>query len=152
MGEDIHRRQVMNYLDAFYSGDIEGSLSCCSDDVDYLANAPVDIIPHLGHRRGKAEIRKMLETTHARYSSKRYEVFAIVAEGDKVAMNIRAFFRKNSNDRIVQFDMATFYTFRDGHISQIREIVDTFDLVEQILERDVTAVLIDDKNDDPRQM
>ena len=42
---------------------------------------------------------------------------------------------------MVQFDIAAFYTFREGRIAEIREIIDTFDMVEQVLERDVSAVL-----------
>src|SRR3981081_3255792 len=141
MVEDLQRQRVLNFLDAFYSGDVEGALARCSDDVDFVANAPVDILPHLGHRHGKAEVRQMWKTVHTRYSSMRYEVPMIVAEADKVAANIRVFFRKRSNDRIVQFDIAVFYTLRDGRIAQIREIMDTFDLVQQVLERDVAAVL-----------
>jgi uncharacterized protein len=141
MVEHLNRQRVLNLLEAFYSGDIEGALSRCSDDIDFVANAPVDILPHMGHRHGKAEIREMWETIHARYSSMRYEVPTIIAEGDKVAANIRLFFRKRSNDRILQFDLATFFTLRDGRVTQIREILDTFDLVQQVLERDVAAVL-----------
>jgi ketosteroid isomerase-like protein len=141
MVEHLNRQRVLNLLDAYYSGDIEGALSRCSDDVDFVANAPVDILPHLGHRHGKAEVRQMWQTIHARYSSMRYEVPIIVAEGDKVAVHIRVFFRKRSNDRIVQFDIAVFYTLRDGRVAQIREITDSFDLVQQVLERDVAAVL-----------
>ena len=141
MVEHLNRQRVLNLLEAYYSGDIEGALSRCSDDVDFVANAPVDILPHLGHRRGKAEVREMWKTIHARYSSMRYEVPIIVAEGDKVAAHIRVFFRKRSNDRIVQFDIAVFFTLRDGRVTQIREIMDSFDLVQQVLERDVAAVL-----------
>ena len=65
----------------------------------------------------------------------------MVAEGDQVAAYLRAFFRKRSNERIVQFDMAVFYSFRDGRIAQIREIIDSFDLVQQVLERDISALL-----------
>jgi ketosteroid isomerase-like protein len=148
MVENLHRQRVLNFLDAFYSGDIDGALDRCSDDVDFIANAPIDILPHMGHRHGKAEVRQMWETVHARYSSMRYEVPIIVAEGDKVAANIRVFFRKSSNDRIVQFDIAVFYTLRDGRISEIREIMDSFDLVQQVLERDVAAILIDNKSDE----
>jgi len=125
----------------FSSGDIEGALSRCSDDIEFFANTPIDILPHMGHRRGKAEIGEMWKTVHARYSSVRYEIPIMVAEGDKVAVNIRAFFRKSSNNRIVQFDMAAFYTFHDGLIARIREIIDTFDLVQQVLERDIAALL-----------
>ena len=145
MVEHLNRQRVLNLLEAFYAGDIEGALSRCSDDVDFVANAPVDILPHMGHRHGKAEIREMWETIHARYSSMRYEVPTIIAEGDKVAANIRLFFRKRSNDRIVQFDLATFFTLRDGRVTQIREILDTFDLVQQVLERDIAAVLVETK-------
>ena len=141
MVEDLHRQRVLKFLDAFYSGDIEGALARCSDDVDFVANAPIDILPHMGHHRGKDELRTMWQTVHARYSSMRYEVPILVAEGDKVAANIRVFFRKSSNDRVVQFDIAAFYTLRDARIAEIREIMDTFDLVQQVLERDVVADL-----------
>lgn len=141
MVEDLHRQRILNFLEVFYSGDIEGALSRCSDDIDFVANAPVDILPHMGHRRGKAAMRQMWQTIHSRYSSMRYEVPIIVAEGDKVATHIRVFFRKSHNDRIVQFDIAAFYTLRDGRITHIREIMDTFDLVQQVLERDVAADL-----------
>jgi hypothetical protein len=42
----------------------------------------------------------------------------------------------------VQFDLAAFYTLRDGRISHIREIIDTFDLIQQLLERDLGAELV----------
>jgi ketosteroid isomerase-like protein len=145
MVEHLNRQRVLNLLEVFYSGDIEGALARCSDDIDFVANAPIDILPHLGHRRGKAEVRQMWQTVHARYSSMRYEVPIIVAEDDKVAVVIRVFFRKSSNDRIVQFDIAAFYTLRDGRVTQIREVMDSFDLVQQVLERDVAADLAEGK-------
>jgi ketosteroid isomerase-like protein len=145
MVDDAPRQHVLNFLAVFYSGDTEGALSCCTDDVEFFANAPIDILPHMGHHHGKAEVRAMWQTVHARYSGMRYEVPILVAEADKVAANIRVFFRKSSNNRIVQFDIAAFYTIRDGRIARIREILDTFDLVEQVLERDVAAILTADK-------
>ena len=147
MVEQLNRQRVLNMLDTFYAGDIEGALARCSDDIDYIASAPIDILPHMGHRRGKAEVRQMWQTVHARYSHMRHEMASIVAEGDKVAVHIRAFFTKRSNGRIVQFDLAVFYTFRDGLIAQIREIIDTFDVVQQVLERDVAAVLAGETRD-----
>jgi hypothetical protein len=141
MSADLHRQRVLKFLEVFYAGDVEGALARCTDDVDFLANAPVDILPHMGHRHGKAAMQEMWTAVNARYSEMRYEVPILVAEGDKVAAHIRVFFRKRSNDRVVQFDIAAFYTLRDGRIAEIREIIDTFDLVQQVLERDVTAEL-----------
>jgi ketosteroid isomerase-like protein len=141
MTAELNRQRVLNLLEVFYSGDIDGALARCTDDIEFTANAPVDLLPHMGHRQGKAAMREMWSAVHARYSEMRWETPILVAEGDKVAALIRVFFRKRSNRRMVQFDIASFFTLRDGLIAQIREVIDTFDLIEQVLERDVSAVL-----------
>jgi uncharacterized protein len=141
MVENLNRQRVLNFLEAFYAGDIEGALARCSDDVEFFSNAPVDILPHMGYHRGKDDVRGMWQTVHARYSSLRYEVPILVADEQRVAANIRLFFQKSSNNRVVQFDIAAFYTLREGRITHIREIMDTFDLVQQVLERDLGALL-----------
>ena len=140
MTEGSNRQHVLDFLNVLYSGDVEAALERCTDDIEFLANAPIDILPHIGHRRGKAEMREMWNAVRARYSELRCEVPTLVTEGDKVAAFIRVFFRKSIN-HMVQFDIAGFYTLRDGKISRIREIIDTFDLVQQLLERDIAAVL-----------
>lgn len=141
MTEEQNRQLVLDFLNTLYSRDVETALSRCTDDIEFLANAPVDLLPHLGHRRGKAEMREMWNAVLARYSELRCEVSLLVAEGDKVAVYIRVFLRKSINQRMMQFDIAGFYTLRDGKICQIREIIDTYDLVQQLVERDVTAIL-----------
>ncbi len=141
MTENLNRQRVLNFLEAFYAGDLDAALGRCSDDIDFLTHAPIDILPHLGHRHGKEEVGAMWRTIHARYSDMRHEVPFLVAEEDRVAASIRVFFRKRANARIVQFDLAAFYTLRDGRIVKIHEIIDSFDLVQQILERDIAAEL-----------
>ena len=141
MTAELNRQRVLKLLDIYYSGDIEGVLTRCAEDIEFTSNAPVDLLPHMGHRKGKAAMRAMWSAVHERYCEMRGEVPMIVAEGDLVAANIRVFLRKRSNQRMVQFEMAAFFTLQGGLISRIREIIDTFDLVEQVLERDVSAVL-----------
>ena len=138
---DLNRQCVLDMLEAFYAGDVEHALSFCSDDVDFFSNAPIDILPHLGHHRGKDDVRKMWQTVHERYASMRNEMPFIVAEDDRVAVHLRAFFVKRLNGRIVQFDMAVFFTLADGKIARIREIIDTFDLIQQVVERDFIAMI-----------
>ncbi|WP_024514032.1 nuclear transport factor 2 family protein [Bradyrhizobium sp. Tv2a-2] len=148
MVANLNRTRVLKFLEIFYSGDIEGALARCSDDVEFFANAPTDILAHLGHRKGKDQVRTMWRTVHARYCEMRYDVPIIIADGDKVAANIRVFFRKADNQRVVQFDLAAFYTLRAGRITHIREILDTYDLVQQVLERDIGAELTGRKPDE----
>ena len=145
MVESLNRQRVLNLLDEFYAGDIEGALARCSDDVELIAPAPIDVLPHMGRHRGKDAVRQMWLTVHARYSSLRHELRDIIAEGDKVAVSIRAFFKKRSNGRTVQFDIAVFFALRDGRITHMREIMDTFDLVQQVLERDLLTGKAEDQ-------
>ena len=147
MVEPSNRQRVLALLDDFSSGNIEGAINRCTDAVDFLTHAPIDILPHMGPRHGKAELREMWETVQTRYSGIRYEIPIVVAEGDQVATYLRAFFKKRRNERIVQFDMAVFFSLRGGKVAQIREIIDSFDLVQQVLERDVSALLAAGKPD-----
>jgi len=64
---------------------VDGALARCTDDIAFTANAPVDLLPHMGHRHGKAAMREMWTAVHARYSEMRCEVPIIVAEGDYIA-------------------------------------------------------------------
>ena len=135
------RKTVLDFLAAFYSGDTERALALCTDDIDFIAYAPVELLPHLGQKRGKQELAETWKTLYARYSEMRYEVPHLVADGDRAACIIRIFFRKSRRDRVLQTDIADFYTLRDGRIAQIRQFMDSFNVVEQVLERDVTALL-----------
>lgn len=141
MIRELHRRRVLELINAFYAGDIEHALALCSDDVEFFSNAPVDILPHLGHHHGKDDVRQMWKTVHERYSSMRYELPFIAVEDDKVAVQLRAYFGKRRNGRIVQFDIAIFFTLHGGTVARIREIIDTFDLIEQVVEQDVAELI-----------
>ena len=139
MGEDLNRQRVLNFLDVYYAGASRARWSAAA--TTSRSRQCSDRHPAAyGQHRGKP-LRQMWTTIHERYSDMRYEAPAVVAEGDKVAAQLRVFFRKRNNRRVVQFDVAVFYTLRDGKITEIREIIDTFDLVQQVLERDVAAAL-----------
>ena len=38
--------------------------------------------------------------------------------------------------------MAAFYTFRNGQVAEIREIIDSFDVVQQVLEREIAVLIV----------
>jgi ketosteroid isomerase-like protein len=139
--EKLNRQRVLHLLDAVARGDLEAALSCCTDDVDFLTHAPIDVLPHMVPRHGKAELREFWRTIWSRYSEIRYKAPHILAEGEVVATYMQAYFRKRSNDRIVQFDMAVFYSFRGGLVAEIREIIDSYDLVQQVLEREIGPLI-----------
>lgn len=136
-----NRQRIADFCKIFYSLDLENAMAFYADDVDYVSHVPVDILPHLGQRRGKAEIRDTFARVYSRYSSMRYEIQVMVAEEDRVALISRVFFQKALRDRIVQMDIANFYTLRDGLIVKQREFLDSYDLVQQVLEIDIAGAL-----------
>ena len=141
MTVQANRQRITDFFKVFYAMDLDGLMAFYSDDIDYVSFVPVDIIPHLGHRRGKAQLRETFRIIHSRYSRMRYEVQAMIAEEDRVATIVRVFFQKALRDRIVQMDIANLYTLRDGLIVQQREFLDSYDLVQQVLEVDIASLL-----------
>lgn len=141
MADNTNKQTVRDFLAAFYAGDIAGALKHCDDNIDFLVNAPVEFFPHFGPRHGKAEIAETWRELHRLYSSMRHEVTLLIAEGDRAAAIIKIHFRKAESGRVLQTSIADFYAFAGGRIASIRQFFDSFDAVEQTLERDITYVV-----------
>ena len=88
-----------------------------TDDVEFLANALIDICAH-----GPPPRQGDVDAVRALYSE-RGQVPMLVTEG-QVAVFIRVFFRRTSIERMAQFEIASFDTLRDGKMSQIREVIE----------------------------
>jgi ketosteroid isomerase-like protein len=138
MVEDLHRQRVLNYLDAFYSGNVEAATACCDDDVDSITYAPIELFPHLGHKHGKHWVAEAIRTQQKRYSSRKYELKFIAVDGDKVATMQYVSLRKRNDDRVVHLEIAEFFTLRGGRILVHRSFLDSFDFVQQLLGQDLT--------------
>jgi hypothetical protein len=138
MVEDFHRQRVLNFLDAFYSGDIEAAQACCDEDFDSITHAPVELFPHLGHKHGKGWVAEAIKTQQQRYSNRKYEIESIAVDGATVATTQHLSLRKRNDDRIVQLEVAEFFTLRGGRILTHRSFFDSFDFVQQLLGRDLT--------------
>jgi hypothetical protein len=138
---DANKQLVRDFLTTFYSGDIAGALATCDDDIDFMVNAPVEFFPHFGPRRGKTDVAETWRALHARYVEMRYEVPFLIADDNRAAAIIKIFFRKSATERVLQTSVADFYTIRGGRIAGIQQFFDTFDAIEQTLERDITSML-----------
>src|SRR5206468_464267 len=128
---------VLGFLSAIYARDIASALSFLDAQFEFVGHVPVEIFPHLGARHGKSEIAETLAAVQKRYDSMQHEVLFIAADGDRVATIVRVHLRKRSSGRMIEFLSADFYTLRNGLIIEQREFLDSFDLVQQVLEREV---------------
>ena len=138
MVESLDRRRVLNFLDAFYAGDIAAAQACCDDEFDSISHAPVELFPHLGHKHGKDWVAEAIRTQQKRYSSRKYQIKFLAVDGARVATIQLLTLRKRNDDRVVHLEIAEFFTLRDGRIIEHRSFFDSFDLVQQLLGHDLT--------------
>jgi uncharacterized protein len=138
MVRDLHRQRVLRFLNAYYSGDVDTATACCDDDFDSITHAPIELFPHLGHKHGKAWVAEMIRIQQQRYSSRKYEIRFLAIDGDNVATIQQITVRKGNDNRVLQLDVAEFFTFRGGRILTHRSFFDSFDLVQQLLGQDLT--------------
>jgi limonene-1,2-epoxide hydrolase len=138
MHQSLARQRVLDYLTAFYAGDTAGAQDCCDDEIDSITYAPIELFPHLGHKHGKAWVAEAIRIQQARYFNRRSEVTFIAVDGLKVATMQRVFMEKRNDHRLIQADVAEFFTLHAGRIITHRLFFDSFDMIEQLLGRDLT--------------
>jgi uncharacterized protein len=138
MVKDLHRQRVLNFLEAFYSGDAEAAMACCDEDLDSITHAPIELFPHLGQKRGRDWVGQAIRLQQKRYSSRKYEVKFIAVDGDSVATMQYLSLRKRNDDRVVHLEVADLFTLRGGRILVHRSFFDSFDFVQQLLGQDLT--------------
>ena len=136
---DGPRAQIDAIYAAYARGAFDFVLNAIADDIDFVSYAPVDLFPYLGHHRGKAEFAASMRAAHAEFEYLTYQPVFVVVEKDDAAVILLARLKQRSTGRIIQLFVADFLRFRDGRIVELREFIDSFDAVQQVLGREIDA-------------
>lgn len=132
------RARIIDLYAAYAKGRTDFVLNSIDDDVDFVSYAPTDIFPYLGPHRGKAAFTEVMRTVHATFEFLTYKpVFLAVEGNDAAAAMISMKLRQRSTGRVISMFVAQFVRFRDGRICELREFMDTFDAVEQVLGHEI---------------
>ena len=107
------------------------------DDVDWAIYGPIDMFPFLGARRGKAAVLEVIRQIAENVRVHRFDREAIMLGVDSASSMMRYSLTVLDSDKPVSLRIAHFAQFREGRLSSIRVLVDTFDLVEQALGRPI---------------
>jgi hypothetical protein len=129
---------VRTFLDAFYAGDAARAQDCCDDAFSSIVYAPVEVFPHLGIKQGKAWVADAIRIQQEYYSSRRYTLEFIAAKDTRAATLVQTTLIKRSDDRVILLNVGEFFTLRAGRIVEHRALFDSFDLMQQLLGRDLT--------------
>jgi ketosteroid isomerase-like protein len=134
---EVLRSRLQSLSSAYAQGKLEFVANFIDEHIDFISYAPVSVFPCLGKQRGKAAVAKSLETIHAHFELHAYKPVLMVVEADDAAVIIQARATQRATGRVIQLLLAQFLRFRDGRIVELREFMDSFDAVEQVLGREI---------------
>jgi ketosteroid isomerase-like protein len=103
------------------------------DDVDWAIYGPIDMFPFLGARRGKAAVLQVCRQITDNVRVQRFDRESVMLGVDSAACMMRYSLTALDSNRPISLRLAQFAQFKAGRLSNMRVVVDTFDLVEQVM-------------------
>jgi ketosteroid isomerase-like protein len=103
------------------------------EDVDWAIYGPIDMFPFLGQRRGKAAVLDVVRQIAENFRVHRFDRETIMLGADSASSMLRYSLTSLESNKPISLRVAHFAQFKDGLLSSIRVLIDTFDLVEQAL-------------------
>lgn len=114
---------VKDFFAAMGSGDKEGLLALCADDIEWIV--PGEDWSLAGTHRGHAGLRAFLQKASETMETSFPEPPEYVAQGDRVMVVGFATGRIKATNRTFEDDWVFAITVRKGKVAKIREYVDT---------------------------
>jgi ketosteroid isomerase-like protein len=130
----ITREWVEAFNEAYAGRHMDRLASLLHDDVRWVINGPVDLMPFCGERRGKQAVLDMV----ARIAPRQFAVvkFApelVLIDGDRAATLCRASGARAANGHTIGWRVAQFLRFQEQKIVEYCSVIDSFDAAEQVL-------------------
>jgi ketosteroid isomerase-like protein len=107
------------------------------EDVDWAIYGPIDMFPFLGARRGKPAVLEVIRQIADNIRVRRFNRETILLGVDSAASMLRYSLTALDSDKPISLRVAHFAQFKSGKLTNIRILVDSFDLVEQALGRPI---------------
>jgi ketosteroid isomerase-like protein len=132
---DLQKR-IHEIYELISSGKLDLLADVFDENVDFRSNAPVAIFSYLGHRFGRAEVVKVLWAAHGEFKPLTLSPIWVVAAADTAAVLLSVHATQRSSGRVIRFLATHFLRFRAGRISDVCEVIDSFEAVQQVLGRE----------------
>lgn len=107
------------------------------DDVDWAIYGPIDMFGFLGARHGKAAVLEAIGQIAKTFRLRQLDREAVLLGDNSAASLMRCSLTPERTGKPISVRLAQFTQFKDGRVTQLRVVVDTFDLVEQVLGRTI---------------
>jgi ketosteroid isomerase-like protein len=103
------------------------------EDVDWAIYGPIDMFPFLGARRGKEAVIDVIRQIAENFRVRRFDRERTVLGEDSAASMLRYSLTALDSDKPISLRVAHFAQFKADRLRSIRVLLDSFDLVEQVL-------------------
>lgn len=111
--------------------------SVLDDNVDWAIYGPIDMFAFFGARRGKRAVIDVVRQMSDLVQLHRFDRESIMLGDDTAASLMRYSLTPTKSGNPISVRVAHFAQFRGGRLTSLRALVDTFDLVEQTLGRQI---------------
>jgi ketosteroid isomerase-like protein len=108
-------------------------LNSFDEDVEFISYAPVDVFPYLGRKHGKTAVADTMRKVFEQFEFLTYQPIFLVVEGNDASAIVIARFKQRTSGRIIHLILAHFIRFQNDRIIELREFMDSFDAVQQVL-------------------
>ncbi len=134
MAESIARDVVEAFYEAYAVRDGAKVAPFLHDDIEWIVNGPVDLLPFCGIRRGKqAVINHINDAAPGVLRVFSFVTEVMLVDGDRAATLNRLAGHHGSDGRVISYRLAHFMRFKDGKLIENLSFIDTYDAVEQVL-------------------
>jgi ketosteroid isomerase-like protein len=116
---------------------IEDLEAVIDDDVDWAIYGPIDMFPFLGARRGKEAVIEVIRQIADNVRVHRFDRETVMLGVDSASSMLRYSLTALDSNKPISLRVAHFAQFKAGRLRSIRVLLDTFDLVEQMLGREI---------------
>ena len=134
MTHAVARSLVERFCAAYAVRDVDKIAEFLDDDVEWIISGPIEYLHFCGTHRGKNNvldlIRRRIPELIRTFS---FVPESILIDGNQLAMLHRQSARRATDGRVINYRVANFMRFRDNKIVSNLSLLDTFDVVEQVL-------------------
>lgn len=127
-------RAIHRALNDHQFDELESSLD---DNIEWTIYGPVDMFGFFGTHRGKTAVIGIIRQIADLFRVIRFDRETVMLGEDSAATLVRYSLAAKSSNQSMSVRLAQFAQFKGGRLTNMRVLVDTFDLVEQVLGRQI---------------